>query len=88
MPPETTNTLDLYFGDARSKLIDLGAFMDRVERNGDTEDFRYQAFLKALEAVKQAPRAESVLRSLSDPTDEPVAKAGSDPAIGAWKGLV
>ena len=87
MTPETTNTLDLYFGDARSKLIDLGAFMDRVERNGDTHDFRYQAFLKALEAVKQAPRAESVLNCLSDPTDEPVSKAGG-PAIGAWEGLV
>jgi hypothetical protein len=25
--------LDLYFGDARSKLIDLAAFLDRVERS-------------------------------------------------------
>lgn len=86
MNTEQPNTLDLYFGDARSKLIDLGAFMDRVERNGDTEDFRYQAFLKALTAVQQAPRAESVLHCFSDPTDEPVAKAGG-PAVGAWEGL-
>jgi hypothetical protein len=85
MNTEQPNTLDLYFGDARSKLIDLGAFMDRVERNGDTEDFRYQAFLKALTTVQQAPRAESVLHCFSDPTDEPVAKAGG-PAVGAWEG--
>lgn len=36
--------------DARSKLIDIAAFMDRVERIGDVNDYRYQAFLKALSA--------------------------------------
>jgi hypothetical protein len=32
--------LDLYFMDARCKLIDLAAFIDRVERSEGAEDFR------------------------------------------------
>ena len=40
--------LDLYFMDARSKLLDLAAFIDRVERAQGKEDFRMTAFRKAL----------------------------------------
>jgi hypothetical protein len=36
--------LDLYFMEARAKLIDLGAFIDRVERGAGEEDFRMKAF--------------------------------------------
>jgi len=32
--------LELYFLDARSKLIDLAAFLDRVERCPGEDDFR------------------------------------------------
>jgi hypothetical protein len=32
--------LNLYFLDARSKLIDLAAFLDRVERCPGEDDFR------------------------------------------------
>ena len=40
--------LDLYFMEARSKVIDLAAFMDRVDRANGDEDFRMQAFRDAL----------------------------------------
>ena len=39
--------LDLYFMDARCKLIELAAFLDRVERGDGDADFRLAAFRKA-----------------------------------------
>lgn len=80
--------LDLYFMEARSKLIDLGAFLDRVERAGGEEDFRMRAFRAALaELSKSSPhRAKSILMALSDPTTEPIPAATTKAACGAWPG--
>ena len=79
--------LDLYFMDARSKLIDLAAFLDRVDRAEGEPDFRLAAFRKALEALHRSDpdRAKAVLNSLSDPTTEPIEKAHGTGAVGAWK---
>jgi len=79
--------LDLYFMDARAKLIDLAAFLDRVDRGPGEADFRLAAFRKALKelAGEKPTRARDVLASLSDPTTEPAEKAPGKGAIGAWK---
>ena len=83
--------LDLYFLEARGKLVDLAAFLDRVERAGGEDDFRLQAFRAALTQLTREPggkpRAESVLLVLSDPTVEPLAAAPGKGAAGAWPGL-
>ena len=81
--------LDLYFMDARCKLIELAAFLDRVDRADGDADFRLEAFRQALRHLGDgdAGRAESVLRSLSDPTTEPIAKAPGQGAVGAWPGV-
>jgi len=79
--------LDLYFIDARSKLIDLAAFLDRLDRAEGEADYRLAALRQALEGfVHQATtgRAEKVLLTLSDPTEEPVDKAPGQSAAGAW----
>jgi hypothetical protein len=80
--------LDLYFMDARSKLIDLAAFLDRVDRAEGKEDFRMAAFRSALAQLdgKKSDRAKQVLLAFSDPTTEPIAKAPGKGAIGAWPG--
>ena len=83
-PKEKQNSVELYFMEARSKLIDIAAFMDRVERDGLTDDFRYQAFLDALKELNTDNRAENVLLSLSDPTEEPIPEATTKAACGAW----
>ncbi len=85
-PANPQNPVDLYFMDARSKLIDIAAFMDRVEREGATADFRYQAFLEAIKELGKGDRAESVLLSLSDPTKELIPVATTKAASGAWPG--
>lgn len=78
--------LDLYFMEARAKLIDVAAFLDRVDRGEGPEDFRVKAFRRALtELQSPAPdRAKRVLLSLSDPTTEPIANATTKAATGAW----
>jgi hypothetical protein len=79
--------LDLYFMDARAKLLDLAAFMDRVDRAEGEEDFRMKTFrqtLAVLDAKKN--RAEKVLLSLSDPTKEPIPTATTKAASGAYPG--
>jgi hypothetical protein len=83
-----TQLLDLYFLEARAKLIDLAAFMDRVDRGEGEADFRYEAFKQALRELNRgdAERAKSVLMSLSDPTTAPIEKAPGKGAIGAWPG--
>jgi hypothetical protein len=80
--------LDLYFMDARSKLIDLAAFFDRVERASGESDFRLAALEQALALLysDQPQKAKAVLLSLSDPTTEPIAKAPGKGACGAWPG--
>ena len=83
-PKEKQNTVELYFMEARAKLIDIAAFMDRVERDGYTEDFRYKAFKGALKALDSENRAQDVLMSFSDPTDELIPAATTKAACGTW----
>jgi len=80
--------LDLYFLDARGKLIELAAFLDRVERAEGADDFRLQAFRQALAILSQAgsDRAPDVLLAFSDPTTEPIPVATTKAACGAWPG--
>ena len=80
--------LDLYFMDARAKVIDLAAFFDRLDRGEGEADFRLAALRNALaELGKNEPsRAKNVLLALSDPTEEPIARSPGKGAVGAWPG--
>src|SRR5258706_9912477 len=71
--------LDLYFLDARHKLIELAAFLDRVERAKGRDDFRLKSFRAALGELigSKRQKARNVLLAFSDPTTEPIAKATS-----------
>lgn len=80
--------LDMYFMDARCKLIELAAFLDRVQAATGQGDFRLEAFQKAVSALnsEQSNRAEQVLLSFSDPTTEPIPAATTKAATGAYPG--
>ena len=86
-PPTQVNLVDLGFMDSRSKLIDLAAFLDRVQRAGQEGDFRVQALKNAISLLSQdkPQRAKDVLLSFSDPSVEPIAKATMQGAIGAFR---
>jgi hypothetical protein len=79
--------LDLYFLDARHKLIELAAFLDRVERADGKGDFRLKVFRTALGELtsNKKQKARNALLAFSDPTIEPVAKATTKGAVGAFQ---
>ena len=85
-PMNRTQVVDAYFMEHRARILDLAAFLDRVDRAGPgTDDFRMQAF-RAAGAILgdgKPERARRVLELLSDPGTEPIAKAGMKGATGA-----
>jgi hypothetical protein len=80
--------LDLYFLDARHKLIDIAAFLDRLDRAEGKDDFRLQAFKAALMGLagNKKNKAKSALLAFSDLTTKPIAKATTKAACGAFPG--
>lgn len=87
-PSPNHRLVDLGFLDARSKLIDLAAFLDRVGRGDEHDDYRIRALYKAIEELGGAgpphDRARRVLSSFSDPSTEPIPAAHTKGASGAW----
>jgi hypothetical protein len=81
--------LDLYFVEARHKMIDLGAFLDRVARAAGADDYRMEAFHAALAELRKGEphAAKRVLLAFSDPSSEPIASATTKAACGAWPGV-
>ena len=66
----------------RAKLIDIAAFLDRVDRaasNSELIDFRIIAFKKAIDILSdgESQRAKRILDSFSDPTDTPIDSAAN-----------
>ncbi len=47
-PQESVNLVDLGFMESRAKLIDIAAFLDRVQRHGQQDDFRVRALREAI----------------------------------------
>lgn len=80
--------LDLYFLDARHKLIEIAAFLDRAERAPGRDDFRLKAFRGALKHLSAGKRhkARNVLLAFSDLTAKPIDKAPGKGAVGAAPG--
>jgi hypothetical protein len=79
--------LDLYFLDARHKLTEIAAFLDRVERADGPADFRLKSFRAALAKVnsRKPNKVKAVLLAFSDPTTKPIAKATTKGATGAFE---
>jgi hypothetical protein len=77
--------LDHYFIPARHQLIDLAAFLDRVDRADGDEDFRIRALREAVSILldDRPDRARAVLEALSDHSTEPLEKAPFQGAHGA-----
>ena len=87
--PTKKDILDLHFMDARYKLIDIAAFLDRIERHPGEADFRLEGLKKALPILlsDQPGRAKEVLESISDHSTAPAEKATFQGAFGAPQSL-
>ncbi len=93
-PLTRSQVMNLYFMEHRAKLLDIAAFLDRLDRGvptpptqADTLDaVRLTALRDVLALVNdgQPNRVRRVLELLSDPTLEPIPKAGGKGAAGVW----
>ena len=86
-PLNYQQTVESYFLEHRAKLIDIAAFLDRLDRSSgrDDEDFRIRAFSKAIKILSdgEGRRAQRILEVLSDHSTEPIEKAPMQGALGA-----
>jgi hypothetical protein len=81
--------IDEYFIENRTKLLDIAAFLDRLDRASDGgagRDFRMQAFQEALQVLCGASpaRITQIQMIFSDPTSEPLEKLDQKSARGAY----
>lgn len=83
--PSKSDLLDLQFIEARHKLIDLAAFLDRIDRHPGPTDYRLDALQSALLILleNRNDRARAVLEAFSDPSTDPIPKATVQGATGA-----
>ncbi len=91
-PAPRSKLVELYFMEHRAKIIDIAAFLDRLDRAQDDtrgDDFRIAALRMAivLLADGRPERARRVLELLSDRTTAPIqSAAGMKGAFGAPPG--
>ena len=88
-PLTTTELIDEYFVENRNRLLELAAFLDRIERAGGraaAEDFRMQVFREAVAALSGTgtDRLTRIQMLLSDPTTEPLPALDRKGAVGAY----
>lgn len=90
--PTSRQVVDRYFLEHRAKLIDLAAFLDRIDRAADASgaesDHRIAAFFKAIDVLcdGRTDRAGRILAMFSDTTTElPQSAQGAKSAAGAAK---
>ena len=87
-PQTKQQVIDTYFMEHRAKLVDIAAYLDRIDRGrGDnTNDFRDHAFRQAIAVLTDGDthRARRILDLLSDHTTEmPLSAEGMKGALGA-----
>ncbi|MEO8561223.1 MAG: hypothetical protein ABI601_04050 [bacterium] len=93
--PKTGRELvDEYFIENRTRLLEIAAFLDRLDRTDRTlvdHDFRVRAFREALAILNAGPtdtdrpstRVERIQMLMSDPTTELLEKLDMKSARGA-----
>jgi hypothetical protein len=79
--------VDTWFLEHRAKVLDLAAFLDRLDRpsGAKTDDFRIAALRAAIAILidGQDDRTRRIQMSLSDRSSEPIAAAPMQGALGA-----
>ncbi len=87
-PPLTgAEVVDEYFVENRTRLLEIAAFLDRVDRidaSAGARDFRMQVFAEAIAALAGSDRLLRIQALLSDPTVEPLDRLDRKSAIGAF----
>ena len=87
-PLTAKEVVDEYFIENRTRLLEIAAFLDRLDRadaNYASQDFRMKAFTEALASASQGNgRLERIQMLFSDPTTEPLGALDRKSAYGAY----
>ena len=86
-PMTAPEIVDEYFIENRTRLLEIAAFLDRLDRvdpAGPARDFRITAFREALDALASPDRLMRIQLLLSDPTTEPLERLDRKSALGAY----
>ena len=81
--------LDEYFVENRNRLLEIAAFLDRMERADpahNSTDFRARAFREAIATLASPSpnHVDQIQQLLSDPTAEPIPALDRKSALGAY----
>jgi hypothetical protein len=87
-PLTAPQLVDEYFIENRNRVLELAAFLDRLDRAGTAarEDFRIRAMGDAIAALSgvSGSRVTHIQMLFSDPTIEPRATLDRKGAVGAY----
>ncbi len=86
-PMTGTQLVDEYFIENRTRLLEVAAFLDRLDRedpDGTARDFRMKAFAEAVDALTGRDRVMRIQLLLSDPTTVPLERLDRKSALGAY----
>ena len=87
-PLNGTQIVDEYFIENRTRLLEIAAFLDRLDRvdaDRAAQDFRMQVFRDAIDALgTPGERLTRIQLLLSDPTIEPLEHLDRKSALGAF----
>ena len=78
--------VDAYFMEHRARLLDVAAFLDRIDRAGPgVDDFRMNAYRNAISLLLDGKpeRTRRILEHFSDPSTTPIPAAHVKGATGA-----
>jgi hypothetical protein len=85
-PMSHEEAVDRYFLEHRAKVLDIAAFLDRLDRCDSVQtDYRVDALRKCVEVLleKNSARTEKILVILSDQSKKPLEAATEQGASGA-----
>ena len=81
-----TQVVDAYFMEHRARLLDVAAFLDRIDRAAPgVDDFRMNAYRNAIALLLDGKpeRTRRILEHFSDPSTTPIPAAHVKGATGA-----
>jgi hypothetical protein len=87
-PLSPKDLVDEYFIENRTRILEIAAFLDRLDRTDSTyakRDFRMKAFIEALGLLgRSGNRLDAIQLLLSDPSPTPLEALDRKSALGAY----
>ena len=90
-PLSSVELVDEYFIENRNRIIEVAAFLDRLDRADPAvarSDYRVRALADAIAVLSSSSptRVQDIQLLLSDPTTDPRPALDRKGALGAWRG--